>query len=311
MEIKIVMTSHRVEFIPMLRDEALNSEIIILEEPPNQNLFDFFEGKMSVEDYVRGVDTSFPLYTYFLSDLLKNLHSMGKEIHQIEPYLEIIQKLQKSIEDGSFEDLIKNPEIERVRLVEKRAFGAFIDYQEAFLSGDFERLIESTIEFSKADAERFRVRDCMRAKEVTRFIEHCRYHKHHEQELRILIEAGSIHSRLYPALKKVFKSDYIEVINLKEIVARNVGLEMLDNPGNQLTEVFLMGKEFDKKDLKLLAARSLVYISKITPEEMLPDDENEYPHLLEEINTIKEVMKMNYEECKQEFTRIWKRKLRK
>jgi hypothetical protein len=309
MEVEIVLTSHRVEFLPMLRDEAISAEIIILEEPTNENLYKLFRNEITPEEYVRGLDTSFPLYTYFLSDLLKNLHQMGKRIYQIEPYLETIQKIQRSIENGTFSDVIKDVETEKIRLIEKKAFGAFIDYQEAFISGDFEELIEKTIEFSKADAERFKFRDSMRFRKIVDFIESLRK-KEDDPALKLIIEAGSIHTSLPDSLEKVLETDYVSSINLKEEAAKKIGVEFMNNPGTRLTEVFIKGKQIGESELKTLAARSLVYISKISPEEMFPEGKNKFPHLMEELRVTEEVEKMDYNACREEFQRIWRKKYR-
>ena len=304
MEVEIALTSHRVEFLPMLRDEALSADVIVLEEPSNENLFRFFRNEITAEDYVRSLDTSFPLYTYFLSDLLKNLHQMGKQIYQIEPYLETIQKIQRSIEDGTFSEVTKDDATEQIRLIEKKAFGAFIDYQEAFMKGDFDLLVEKTIEFSRADAERFKYRDKLRFWRILELINEIKS-KEDDPGLKLLIEAGSIHSSLPLSLERVLETDYVRSLNLKERAADIIGLKLEKNPGTRLTEVFIKNKEIGEKELKTLAARSLVYISKITPEEMLPEGENKFPHLLEELEITKEVDQMDYNTCKEEFQKIW------
>ncbi len=309
MEVVVVLTSHRVEFLPMLRDEAISAEIIVLEEPTNENLYRLFRNEITLEEYVRGLDTSFPLYTYFLSDLLKNLHQMGKRIYQIEPYLETIQKIQRSIEEGMFSEVIKDAETEKIRLIEKKAFGAFIDYQEAFMSGDFDRLVEKTIEFSRADAERFKFRDSLRLRKIGEFIESIKKEED-DPALKLMIEAGSIHTSLPDSLEKALDMDYVRSINLKEEAAKKIGVEFMNNPGTRLTEIFIKGIRLRKDKLETLAARSLVYISKISPEEMLPEGENRFPHLMEELRVTKEVEKMDYNACREEFQRIWRNKYR-
>ncbi|AGK60890.1 hypothetical protein Asulf_00883 [Archaeoglobus sulfaticallidus PM70-1] len=302
MEIEVVLTSHRVEYIPMIRDSAMASEVIMLEEPPNDNLFRFFNGEMDLRSYVKSLDTSFPVYTYFLSDLLKHMNSMGKRILQIEPYLEIVQKMQKSIEDGTFEEFVKDKTIESVRNIEKKVFGAFIKYQEVFMSKDFDELVDATVNFSVADAERFRFRDEMRLSKIFEVIEHLR---EKDENMKIMIESGSIHTRIPERLNKELKEDYIKTVDLKRIAAKMLGIEYLKNPGTQLTEIFINDVDAGEEELKLLAARSLVYISKVSPQEMLPKSKNDFPHLVEEMEISKKVSSMDYDECKQEFMKIW------
>jgi hypothetical protein len=310
MEVEVVLTSHRVEFLPMLRDEALSADIIVLEEPRNQDLFRFFKNEITAEEYVRGLDTSFPLYTYFLSDLLKNLHQMGKQIFQVEPYLETIQRIQRSIEEGTFSEVTRDDEAERIRLIEKKSFGAFIEYQEAFMQGDFEKLVERTIEFSRVDAERFRFRDRLRFQKILELIDEIKC-ENDDPGLKVLIEAGSIHSSLPSSLENALENDYVRALNLKEKAAKILGVELVKNPGTRLTEVFIRGMQMGEDEIKTLGARSLVYISKISPEEMLPENDNRFPHLLEELKITREVDRMDYAACKEEFQRIWRQKYRR
>ena len=90
---KVVFTSHRIENLPFLRKEFENADIIILEEPKNDLLQKVLQDEISVDSYLRFIDTPFPLYTKKLIEMLKEMKN--KRILQIEPYLEEVEKLEK------------------------------------------------------------------------------------------------------------------------------------------------------------------------------------------------------------------------
>jgi hypothetical protein len=129
-----------------------------------------------------------------------------------------------------------------------------------------------------------------------------------EPDVRVLIEAGSIHTQIPESLDRMLDMDYVRKINLKKKAAEMLGVEAIKNPGTLLTEIFIRNENISGEELRTLAARSLLYISKVTPEEMMPDSNNRFPHFLEEVRVSEEVYSMDYEQCREEFERIWKRR---
>jgi hypothetical protein len=282
--------------------EAIKNEVIILEEP-GTNLVDLLKGRITIEEYIRNLNTTFPLFTKYQGEMLKRLYDLGKEILQIEPYLKNLERIYKAIENNEFEEVIKNPDVEAVREIEKRATEALIRYHEAFLHGDFDGVVEATINFTRADAERFRMRDYMRAKEIAKIL------KTGKLPSKILMEAGQMHILLPEYLKKLLKEEVravISTISLPERIAEKIGLELVPNPGNELTRKYIIGEKVPENTEKLLAAKGLIYISLISKDEKMPTKENPYPHLTEEIEVSKFVNKLSYEDCKSKFEKIWK-----
>ncbi len=267
----VVLTSHRVENLPFLRREFEKNNKIVLEEPKNNILKEVLEGKMEVETYVRMINTQFPVYTSKLLETLRELKD--KEILQIEPYLEEVEKLQE-FRGGN----------EKVRDMERKVNLAYLDYVEAFMKGDFDEIIQRVINFAKADAERFVMRDEMRAKEID-FDD-------------ATIEAGVMHTKLVELLDA-------EVVHVPELIADRLNVKYLDTPGNTLTKSFIY--EFDC-DRELLAARSLIYVTLVEKKEMLPTDSDPFPHFVHEQKVIRFVNKLDYEKCKKVFLKLWQRK---
>jgi len=295
MDVLILFTSHRVEMLPHFEEEAKKRDIIIIEEPRDENFQRMLDGKIAVDEYVRKLNTSFPVYSKHQCEILRKLHNMGKKIYQSEPYLEAIEEIHKAIEENRFEQLPKEGKISEVQNIERTVNSAWVDYQEAFLKKDFDALVDATIRFTKADAERFKVRDKMRAEEIAEIIE--------EANGSVLVEAGQIHLLLPKYLEEMgFK---VSTLNLPEMVAKKLGIELYPNPGNELTKKFMLGEDVDEETAKIMAARGIIYISLIPKDEKLPTEDNPYPHLVEENKIAKAVSRLSYEDCRRLFYKIW------
>ncbi len=287
MEICVIFISHRVEFLEDFEREAMKYNTIVLEEPPNSKLFEYFSGKIPKEDYMESLDTSFPHYTSLYLDLLKKLYAQGKRILQIEPYLEKLNEIYELIERG----IVGGDKV--VRETENKVTKALIEYQEAFMEKNFDVLVEKTIEYTKVDAEKFRIRDEMRAEKIAETVK--------SNPDKVLIEAGQIHVLLPALLKKEgFK---VSVKSIPNEVARKLGYVWIFNPGSELTIRYMMGESVE--DERLVAARALVYISMISKEEMLPSKDERYPHLVDEIKVVNFVNRLDYNGCRRLFERIW------
>lgn len=265
---KVVFTSHRVENLPFLRREFESSEIIVLEEPKNEYFDKVLSQKIDIESYVKLIDTQFPLYTKKLIELLRNLKD--KNIIQIEPYLEEVERI-RNFGTGD----------QRVIDAERRANLAYIDYIESFMKKNFEDIIEKVIRFAKADAERFILRDEMRARAI--------------QE-DATIEAGVMHTKLAELLDA-------DTVSIPQLIAKRLSVNYVENPGTVLTKSYIYNFDCDEE---LLAARSLIYISLVEKKELLPSTENPYPHFINEQKVTRFVNKLDFEKCRRIFDKLWK-----
>jgi hypothetical protein len=276
MSMKVVFSSHRVENIPFLEREIEGARVVVLEEPENDLFLRVLRGDITPQRYVELIDTQFPVYTEKLMEMLRNVlqrHS-EKKILQIEPYLKEVENLR-----------YLNRGDEKVREMERKVNLAYIDYAESFLKGDFDDIVEKVITFAEADAERFLMRDKMRAEALI--------------EARLdppsIIEAGVMHTKLAEFLNA-------ECVSIPELIASQIGVEYIDTPGNVLTKSFMY--EFDC-DKELLAAQSLVYVSIVEKKEMIPDSADPFPHFVHEQKVIRFVKRLSYGKCRQIFHRIW------
>ncbi|ADB58357.1 hypothetical protein [Archaeoglobus profundus] len=288
----VLFTSHRVEMLKHFEEIAKDYDTIVIEEPKDSLFERMLKGDITIDYYVENLNTSFPLYSTYQCEVLRRLYSMGKKIYQVEPYLEMLERFHRAIE--SKQPLPSDELAMKVRVVEKKVGEAWIDYQEAFMRRDFDALVDSAVRFTKADAERFIVRDEMRAEEIAK-IGDC------------LVEAGQIHILLPEILKE--KGFNVDVVDLPREVANKLGIEFYLNPGNELTIKYMLGEDVSDDEAKLMCAQSIIYVSLIPKDELLPSDEDPYPHLKRECRIAKKVRKLSYDECKELFHRIWGQKL--
>lgn len=276
MSMKVVFSSHRVENLPFLEREIERAKVVVLEEPENDLFSQVLAGDVTPKRYVELVDTQFPVYTEKLIEMLRKVlqkHS-EKKVLQIEPYLREVENLR-----------YLNRGDEKVREMERKVNLAYIDYAESFLKRDFDEIVERVITFAEADAERFLMRDKMRAEALVKA----------GLESPSIIEAGVMHTKLAELLDA-------EYVSIPELIASQIGVEYMDTPGNVLTKSFLY--EFDC-DKELLAAQSLVYVSIVEKKEMIPDSADPFPHFVHEQKVIRFVKRLNYSKCRQIFDRIW------
>lgn len=293
-KITAALTSHRVEMLKHLEQEARKNQALILEEPEDSGLYQLLEGKLDVEDYISRINTTFPVFTGKYLNLLKNLYNEGSEIVQIDPYSQNLEQIHRAIEEDRLDEL-QGKDIDTVKKVERKVTYTWLKYHQEFLEQNFDEIVKGTTLFAKADAQRFRTKDIMRAKHIARNL---------GSNESVLVEAGRMHFLLPELLKKMVNSS-VETVDLVEKTARSCNLELVENPGNVLTEKYILDEELSGDEAKLMAAQGLIYISLIKKEELLPTDEYPCPHLLDEIEVAEYANSLSYQQCKEEFERIW------
>ncbi|AIH03479.1 hypothetical protein [Thermodesulfobacterium commune] len=301
-EIIVGFSTHRIEVLPFAKDFMESAEVIILEEPPNEKFCSVLEGKISEEDYVLNEEFWFPEFEKQTLKLLKNFHQQGKKIFQIEPYLEGVKILQQRAEGIVSHQSIDEVLLERIAETEKNAIGKLLRFYEVSLTGDFEKIVDSVKDFSKADAERFRLRDQLRVEAILKVLLSLK-----QGLKKVYVEAGTIH--LY--FKKLLQLNTLSLgkvsqfFLLQKVLKSLVGKPYVFPPGELLTLRYIFNRKENPKTENLLAARSLVYIKIIPKEELLPHEENPFPHLKEELHAIKLIERLDFEDCKRLYSKLF------
>jgi len=296
--ITIGFSSHRVESIPFAKTLMEDHNFIILEDAPTREFNDMLRKRISIDAYVREEETEFPEFSRRNCKVLRLLHQKGKEILQIEPYTEQLMQIHSLFSEGKYPpDILKIKGLKSVYETERKATAALIHFYEASASGTFQKVVEAVKNFARADAERFRLRDTMRAKAIAKIL----FHKK-----KVYIEAGGMHIYLEKALKKILHKRFcIQTAYVLGPAIRKIkGTSDFLAPGDLLTIHYISNKRKNDKYETLLAARSLIYIKLLVTEEMLPSKHEKTPHIKDEIMVNDMVKGLSKSQCEDLFGKI-------
>ena len=92
--ITICYSTHRPETLSLTARIIENFDIIILEEPPHSDFSNVLNGTIDITEHLLGLDLGYPAFTAGQYRLLREFHRRGKQIQQIEPYLEELLQIQ-------------------------------------------------------------------------------------------------------------------------------------------------------------------------------------------------------------------------
>lgn len=291
----IVFSSHRIEFLKFMENVMQDSDIIILEEAPAPLFYEMLEGRIPLKDYLQEEIFEFPNFSFRFYELLKELYKQGKKILQIEPYMEKLLKIHKMFSEGRTPgDIICNEELDEVYEIEKKASKALIDFYEISLNKSFREIVEVVKIFARADAERFQIRDRMRAEAICGL----------QDRGIVFIEAGAIHQYLRRILLEKLGGRLKTVFALEDTVKKLTGKRWIFPPGDILTLRYIFGARENKELEDLLSARALIYIMLIEKEEMFPTEAQPTPHLVDEARAVEIVNKLSFSDCERLYHEI-------
>jgi len=298
--ITVAFSPHRVETLPLAYEIMKDHDLIVLEEPYNKKFYQLLEDEVSSEEYITLGAYGFPVFEKNFIKILKELYKKGKKILQIEPYLEKVAYIQEKIANSTnIEDIINTPELKKIFDIENEATGKLLNYYKASVGTDFKKIINAVKEFAKVDAKRFRIRDFLRAKAILSIL---------PEKGKIYIEAGVIHLYFKKLLHLFLKNSKWKVRHkflLREEIKKRTKKIRLFHPGEILTLRYIF-KLKEKPELEdLLSARSLIYIKIVPKKELLPTEEEPFPHLAKEIKVIQMVNKLSFEDCETLYKKLF------
>lgn len=296
--ITIGFSSHRMEVISFAKRLMENHDIIIIEEAPNPKFIAMLKKEISIDEYLSEVDSGFPEFSRRMYKLLQWLYLRGKEILQIEPYMEQLMRIHNMFFEGKEpSDVLKIPGMREVYEAERKATGALLHFYESSMGNFFQKVIEAVINFARADAERFRFRDTMRAKAIAKVL---------SEGKRVYVEAGVVHTYLEKVLRQTLqkrwkiKSEFL----LETVVKKLTGEKQVIAPGDILTEHYILQRKTNEEFETLQAARALVYIQLLEKEEMTPSRSEKTPHIKDEIRAVELVNKLSFTQCEELYKKI-------
>lgn len=295
--ITIGFSSHHAEVIPYARQQMKRHRIIVLEEAPVPEFAAMLDGRLSIDEYMMALDSGFPEFERLMCGLLRELHSEGRQVIQIEPYLETLLQIHEILASGKTPaEIVEDPRLVEVYEAEKRATGALLTYYRDSLEAPFDDVIDAVKTFARADANRLVLRERLRAEAIKPLV---------SDKRDIYIEAGYIHYPLFRYLRKLLApAQRIRVVYLLAPVVRRLGGRRRNmGPGDILTLHYALHGRSPEDIEDLLAARSLIYIKLLQKDELLPGA-SDAPHSEDEVSVNRMVDRLSIEDCRVLFHRI-------
>lgn len=297
-QVTIGLSLHRPEMTPLISDHMRRHEAIFLEEPPDVGFEPMLAGRLAVDDYLMQLDVEYPTFSRIMCDLLQELKGQDKQIFQVEPFLKILLSIHEFFAEGHHPGQLQKNSIQYpVYLAEKNATQALLAYYQTVMAGSFDDTIGAIIRFARMDAARFGLRDSLRAQEIASMVR--KYSSSY-------VEAGLMHYPLWRLLRQQLQAKVpVKVIFLADDAQRSLQTKAhLYGPGDQLTLLYIFHPGiFNTRREKLLAARSIIY-SKIVEKEEMTDDLNRFPHLRDEIDSIRIAKQLSLEDCRRLFPQV-------
>ncbi len=295
--ITIGYSTHRAESIPFAGKLMACHDTIILEDPPTPGFEAMLISEISIEQYLQYTDTEYPEFSRHLYFLIRKEHQKGKNIIQVEPYVETLIKIHEFFADGGTPDQITpGTMIFDVYQAEKQATEKLLAFYKSSVKEGFEKVVTSVKNFAKADAFRFRLRDKLRAQALEKVL---------LPFSSVYVEAGEIHVALFKELRTRFSPEVsiTPQFLMESIYQQLSGKRHIYSPGDILTLYYIFHPRMETPLLDVLASRSLVY-SKVLEKNEITGSLHSNPHIRNEVETIQKVNLLSRDECRYLFSKI-------
>ena len=252
----LVFSNHRPESLPFAAELMRLHRTVILEEPPDPKFRMMLDKAYSIDDYVSRLDTEYPEFSRKSCRLFQELHASGIQFYQVEPFLKQLLAIHQMFAEGkSPEDIPEKSSQSAVYLSEKKATHALIDFYDSAVNKTFEEVVEALENFARADADRFRLRDRMRAEALSQLA---------PDLSSVYIEAGTMHFWLRRELRQRCRWHPLTSLHLMAPHIRtHTGKSLLMGPGDALTLIYIFNPSalfiFSESLDNLTFCKSLVF----------------------------------------------------
>jgi hypothetical protein len=293
----LVFSNHRPETVGPATALMARHDAVILEEAPDPLFQKMLRGKVSIDAYLETLDLEYPEFGRRMSMAIRDLFGTGVRFHQADPFVAELIRIHEFFADGGRPgDIRAGTARHNVYVAEREATAALMAFYEVSVGGDFDATLRAVKRFARADADRFELRDRLRAEAIVPIVSAPgRYH----------IEAGLIHFPLWQILKARVPAgvDLAPVFLMKPAVREMGYRQHLYGPGDLLTLLYRFHDRPDPRREDLYAARALVYSKLIAKDEIEAGDEP-YPHTRDELQTGRIAARLSLADCRRLFPLI-------
>ena len=291
-------SNHRPETLAMVTPIIEQHDAVFLEEPHHERFQAMLRGDFAIDELLLELDLEYPLFTRQYYKMLQRMAFQGKDIIQIEPFMDYLLQIHSFFAEGHApEELDNNTILYDVYIAERNATGRLLAYYKASRASNFDRLLQSMQEFAKTDAQRFKLRDRLRADAIIDAL---------KRGCDSFVEAGNMHQYLHSLLKKHLPQDWeLRVHRVEQEIAAQTGLMgTIMSPGDELTLAYVFGTPLKRIQENLLCAQSLIYAKIIHKEEVDGGDQS-FPHVRDELRTINTVNTLSLDDCRKLYFDIF------
>lgn len=293
----LVLANHRPETIPLVRRLMVTHDTILLEEPPDKGFELMLDGKIAIDDYLENQDLEYPEFSRRMARVLRERRQAGIRLVQVEPFIDLLLSIHDRFANGEGpQDLPAGTDLYRVYRAEHLATKALLDFYRASGSDGFDTTVDAVKRFARADAQRFALRDRMRAEAMVVFL---------REPGKTYIEAGQIHYPLWRELRRRLPTGYpLRVHFLMADVVCELGYHRhLFGPGDLLTLYYRFHPQGRFQAEDLFAARALIYNKLILKEEIAADADT-YPHTRDELAVGSVTDRLSLDDCRRLYPRV-------
>ncbi len=238
----------RLEYLDLLFDFSRSFDVVIPEVPRIGVVEEFLRGGVSLDEVLMNIEYFDIDYARAFYVGLKRLVDRGVEVIPSDPYGErAIHARLAAVTGMHIENVDKY-----VLYIEARIGEVMRKYASSLSLGDFSGCVRYTVKYAKLDAERIRFKCELRARDITALAERLKGKD-------VLIHSDYYNIALHEYLKRKLGCKPA-VIDLRKIAEREVGVEIPNHPGLELTYSFLRG-EIDDNRLFELGAKTLIYVT--------------------------------------------------
>lgn len=293
----LVLANHRPETIPLARRLMAAHDTILLEEPSDKRFEPMLDGEIAIDAYLEDQEIEYPEFSRRMAQVLRERRQSGTRLVQVEPFIDLLLSIHDRFAKGEGpQDLPAGTDLYRVYRAEHLATKALLDFYRASGRGNFDTTVDAVKRFARADAQRFALRDRMRAEAMVVLL---------REPGKTYIEAGQIHYPLWRELRRRLPTGYpLRVHFLMADVVCELGYRRhLFGPGDLLTLYYRFHPQGRFPTEDLFAARALIYNKLILKEEIAADAET-YPHTRDELEVGSAIDQLSLDDCRRLYPRV-------